>query len=193
MSKVPGPPPSAVRRRRNRDELAPQRHGTRRGVTVPVGADPSWRKDVRAYYDAAMNSGQSDWMENSDVMTLWMQCVLLDRVLRGGRLVPVYKEERDSEGKYHAILDEDGDPIPELDEFGEQQMRAVGGLNGQALKAVLDMGQDLLTTEGARRKLRIDLGLPVDDSEPIEKAIVARQRAELHKVHQPSKAGAAAE
>lgn len=184
MSKIPGPPPSPVRRRRNADAKAPVPQGTRRGVTVAVGADPTWRKDVRAYYDAALHSGQADWMESSDVMSLWMQCLLLDRILRGSRLVPVFQEEKNSEGKWVPILGEDGEPIPELDEFGEPQMRTVGSINGQALRSVLDMSQDLLLTEGARRKLRIDLGMPESDEEPRHKAIVAKQRADLHKVLQ---------
>lgn len=179
MAKVPGPAPAAVKRRRNKDTLAPKKQGERRGVTAQVAPNPDWRQDIRNYFRAVLASGQSDWFENSDVMTLYLQCELLDRVLRGSRTVPVYKEEKTDEGKYIPILDEDGELIPELDEFGEPLRRTIGNINGQALRPILDMSQDLLVTEGARRKLRIDLGLPEDDSEPIEKAIVAKQRESL--------------
>lgn len=178
MAKVSGPPPQAVRRRRNKDENAPVVQGQRRGqsaLSKPVGPNPDWRQDVRNYFTAAMNSGQSDWYETSDIMTLYIHCELLDRVLRQTRTVPLYEQELKGD-KWVDVLDEDGNRIPMLDQYGEPDRRVVGSLNGQALKAVIDMNQDLLITEGARRKLRIDLGFPKDESEAPEKALIAAQR-----------------
>lgn len=180
MAKVPGPPPEFVRRRRNKDEV-PRANGERRGLTSekPLTADPNWRIDVRNYFNAALHSGQSDFYENSDVMTLWVQCELLDRVLRQSRTVPLYKREQGDDGEWHDVLDEDGNPVPELDSFGEPDRRTVGNINGQALKAILDMGQDLLVTEGARRRLRIDLGYPKTDEEDPSDRLVEKQRSSL--------------
>lgn len=192
MAKTSGPVPQAVKRRRNADSLAPQRQGVRRGIAQSVAPKPEWRVDVRNYFNAALNSGQADWYEPSDVMSLYMQCELLDRVLRGARTELVYEtveeEYQDNDGewktRYRPVLDEEGNKIPRLDEYGEEERRLVGAVNGQALKAVLDMGQDLLVTEGARRRLRIDLGMPDSGEEPPEKAIIAQQRASLHKALQ---------
>lgn len=183
--KTPGPVPQAVRRRRNKDDLAPVKQGTRRGITVEKPQpSPHWRLDVRNYFNSVLASAAADWYENSDLMWLTVHCELLDRILRGGRYVPVFQEEKNAEGKWVPILDEDGNPIPELDEFGEPQMRMVGNVNGQALRSVLDMGTELLVTEGSRRRLRIDLANPEPDEEPRHKAIVAKQREDLHKVLQ---------
>src|SRR5690606_2587204 len=97
-SKVSGPVPEPVKRRRNKDELAPVPQGTRRGITVAQPQpSPHWRMDIRNYFRAMLNSGQVDWYENSDLMVLTLQCELLDRVLRQSRLVPVYEEEKDPE------------------------------------------------------------------------------------------------
>lgn len=184
-SKVSGPVPSPVKRRRNKDELAPIKQGTRRGITVDAPQpSPHWRMDVRNYFNSVLSSAAADWYENSDLMWLTVHCELLDRILRGGRYVPVFQEEKNSEGAWVPVLDEDGQPVPELDEFGEPQMRLVGSVNGQALRSVLDMGTELLVTEGSRRRLRIDLANPESDEEPRHKAIVAKQRADLHKVLQ---------
>lgn len=189
-SKPSGPVPGAVRRRRNKDALAPVQQGTRRGVDLTqLQPMPNWRTDVKNYFRAVLASGAADWYEPSDVMWLQLQCEALDRLFRAGKVVPVYEE---IEEKYEAadgttkrrwvkVLDDDGEPVPELDEWGQPQMRFVGSLNGQALKTVLDMGTELLVTEGSRRRLRIDLGLPGDDGEDERKALVAEQRANLHR------------
>ena len=153
---------------------------------------PHWRMDVRNYFNAVLNSGQADWYENSDLMMLTLQCEMLDKVLRGSRTVPLYERTKNEDGKYVPVLDEDGDPIPVMDDFGEPAMRVIGNINGQALKSILDISSELMVTEGSRRRLRIDLGMPADDSEPAHKAIVAEQRAALHRVHQPKPATAPA-
>lgn len=175
MAKSPGPVPQNVRRRRNKDIIEKVK-GQRRGRTVRAHPNPEWRMDVRNFFNAHLESGQADFYENSDLMALYIQCELLDRVLRGSRTVPVYEEYMDDKGKWHKVLDEDGNPIPLLDPNGEPERRTVGSINGQALKAILDMGQDLLSTEGARRRLRIDLGFPNEDEEDVGKAIVAQQK-----------------
>ena len=82
--------------------------------------------------------------------------------------------ERDDDG--NLVYDADGNKIPVLDENGEQRFGVAGKLNGQSLKAILDQTQDLLTTEGARRRLKIDLGMPSDDSEAPEERLIAQQR-----------------
>lgn len=186
MPKSPGPPPAAVKRRRNKDGHAPAVQGQRRGRTALLEPSPDWRTDVRNYFRSALASGQVDWYENSDVMVLYLQCEMLDKILRQSRTVPIFKQERNSDGDYIDVIDDEGNKIPELDVFGEPDRRVIGSINGQALKAVLDMGQDLLVTEGARRRLRIDLAQPESDDEPREKAIVARQRATVGKVAQPA-------
>lgn len=193
MAAAPGPIPGPVKRRRNADELAPTKQGQRRGITVaqPQPAD-HWHTIVRNYFRAALTSGSVDWYENSDLMTLTIQCELLDRVFRGSRTEIVYEtveeEYQDNEGRwqtrYKPVLDEDGNKIILLDEYGEPERRLIGAVNGQALKAVLDLSSELLITEGARRRLRIDLAQPESNEEPLHKAIVAQQRADLHKVLQ---------
>src|SRR5690606_22725379 len=133
--------------------------GTRRGITVQKPQpSPHWRQDIRNYFNATLASGAADWYENSDLMWLTIQCELLDRVLRGSRLVPVFKQQANENGDWVPVLDEDGQPVPEVDEFGEPEMRVIGSINGQALRSILDMGSELLVTEGSRRRLRIDLG-----------------------------------
>lgn len=176
MARMSGRIPEAVKRRRNKD-IMERLHGERRGVQARLAANPEWGYVVRKYFESCFHSGQFDFYENSDVMTLYMQCELLDRILRGSRIVSVYKT--DAEGV--ALKDEDGNPIPEIDEYGEPMKRTIGNVNGQALKSVLDMGQDLLVTEGARRKLRIDLGMPEEDKNETARSIVERQRASLTK------------
>lgn len=196
--KASGPIPEAVKRRRNADELKPIAQGTRRGVTIRnAQPSPHWRQDVRNYFNSALHSGQYDWWENSDLMTWVVHCELLDRVLRGSRTEEVFETDEvdyeDKDGRwqtrYVTRLDEDGNPIPKLDEYGEQERRLIGSVNGQALKAVLDMGSELLITEGSRRRLRIDLGTPSTDEEDEAARIVADQRKRVGKVT-PIKRGA---
>lgn len=191
MAKVTGPIPEPVKRRRNKDELAPVAQGTRRGVTINQ-PQPSqqWHPIVRNYFRSMLNSGQSDWYENSDLMTLTVQCELLDRIFRQSRTEPVWEtdevEYEDKNGIRHTSYvprhDEDGNKIPLLNEFGEQEYRLIGSINGQALKTVLDMGSELLATEGSRRRLRIDLGIPSTEEEDEAARIVAEQRRNVGKV-----------
>ena len=183
MAKVTGPVPEAVKRRRNKDDLAPVPQGTRRGITVhKPQPSPHWRMDIRNYFNAVLASGAADWYENSDLLWLTLQCEMLDRVLRGSRLVPVYKTEMNDKGDWVPTVDEDGNPVPELDEFGEPEMRVIGSINGQALRSILDMGSELLVTEGSRRRLRIDLGIPNTEEEDEAAKIVAEQRKRVGKV-----------
>lgn len=191
MAKVTGPVPNAVKRRRNADELAPVPQGTRRGITIHnAQPSPHWRVDVRNYFRAVLNSGAADWYEDSDLLYLTMQAELLDRVLRGSRTEIVYEtteeQYQDQNGvwqtRYKPVIGEDGNKVERLDEFGEVERRLVGSLNGQALKAVLDMGSELLVTEGARRRLRIDLGMPQSAEEDEAARIVADQRKRVGKV-----------
>ena len=58
----------------------------------------------------------------------------------------------------------------------------IGSVNGQALKAALDLSASLLATEGDRRKLRIDLGMPVEDEVDQAALIAAEQRKTVGKV-----------
>lgn len=191
MARVSGPVPEAVKRRRNKDELAPVAQGTRRGVTI-TQPQPSqqWHPIVRNYFRAMLNSGQSDWYENSDLMVLTVQCELLDRLFRQSRTEPVWETDEvdyeDKNGQWQTRfvprLDEEGNKIPLLNEYGEQEYRLIGSINGQALKAVIDMGSELLATEGARRRLRIDLGIPQDAEEDEAARLVAEQRKRVGKV-----------
>lgn len=185
MAKTPGPVREAVRRRRNKDDLAPIPQGTRRGITIEQPQpSPHWRQDVRNYYRGVLSSASADWYENGDLMLLTLQCEMLDKVLRGARLVPVYQTEMNDKGNWVPVLDDEGNPIPELDPFGEPEMRVIGSVNGQALRSVLDLSSELLVSEGSRRRLRIDLAAPSTDEELEHKAIVAKQRENLHKVLQ---------
>ena len=174
MAKTPGPVPApeGARRRRNKPEIGVAK-GTRRGRKAQRPTPKKhWRKDVRDYFASHFVSGQSDFYEQSDVMALTIHCELLDRVLRQSWTYPVF--ERDDDG--NLVYDADGNKIPVLDENGEQRFGVAGKLNGQSLKAILDQTQDLLTTEGARRRLKIDLGMPSDDSEAPEERLIAQQR-----------------
>ncbi len=182
MGKIPGPVPQPVRRRRNKPEGLEPARGTRRGITINTSPHPDWRTDVKNMYMAALSSAQADFWEDSDVMQLWMYCVLMDRILRQSRLVPVYKQAKNDNGDWVPVLDEEGQPIPEVDEWGKPEMMVVGQVNGQALKAVLDQSENLLLTEGARRKLRIDLGQPAEEEEDEAAKIVAAQRKRAGKV-----------
>lgn len=190
-AKSNGPIPQPVKRRRNADELKPIPQGERRGITVQQPQpSPQWHVIVRNYFTSMLNSGQCDWYENSDLMVLTVQCELLDRIFRGSRTELVWETEEveyeDKDGRFQTryvpVLDEGGNKIPLLDQYGEQERRLIGSVNGQALKAVLDMSSELLATEGARRRLRIDLGMPQDNSEPAHKAIIAKQREDLQTV-----------
>lgn len=176
MAKSTGRVPKApgTTRRRNKPTI-PVIKGERRGRKVNNPKPKrEWRKDVRDYFSAHFISGQSDFYEQSDVAALTIQCELLDRVLRDARTVVMY--ERDPLTGQD-LLDDDGNKIPLLDEYGEPQRMVLGKVNGMALKSVLDMGQDLLTTEGARRRLRIDLAQPVSDEESPEEQLIAQQKA----------------
>lgn len=182
MAKVPGPVPEPVKRRRNKDELAPIVQGSRRGKPTNIGPDPSWPTPIKNYFNAAMNSGQSDWLEPSDVMALYIHAEFGARIWNQSRLVPVYKEAKNDKGDWVPVLDEDGEPVPELDKWGEPMMRTIGSVSGQTLKAWTDQAADLLITEGARRKLRIDLAQPSTEEEDEAARIVAEQRRNVGRV-----------
>src|SRR5699024_12428211 len=101
------PRPRAARgtaaRRGNKDERAPVHPGSRRGITSEQPQpNPEWSVTVRNYFRAVLNSGQSDWLENSDLAVLTLQCVLLDRILRGSRTVVMY--ERDEKGDRKSVV-----------------------------------------------------------------------------------------
>lgn len=133
-----GPPPkrSSQRRRQNKPttpiETAP-------GATdvVPPPAEEDWHPLARRWYDSLADSGQSVWYEPSDWALAGIIAESMSRDL-APRIVT------DDEG--NVVLDEDGKPMTR-----RLPMR------GASLAAYLKAMTALLTTEGDRRRLKIEL------------------------------------
>lgn len=75
---MPGPAPKrdAERTRRNVPESGAARHGQLR-PTASFNADKSWHKRAVALFDSFKTSGQADFFQDSDWVTLKIACDML--------------------------------------------------------------------------------------------------------------------
>lgn len=75
---MPGPAPKreSERTRRGTPESGPARHGQLR-PTSNHNADKTWHKRAVALFDSFKNSGQADFFQDSDWITLKIVCDLL--------------------------------------------------------------------------------------------------------------------
>ena len=103
--------------------------GTRRPSEMP-DPDPEWSEFVKSFYLSAQTSGQADYYQDSDWWMLWNLCEELDVYKRMG---------------YSYIDKETGEEV-----FVKKR-------SGQMFQAIMGAMTELLFTEGARRKVRMEL------------------------------------
>jgi hypothetical protein len=97
----------------------------------PDPADENWHPVAKAFYEAAAMSGQTHYYEPSDWVLLWLTCENMSRDLKP---------------KYIGVDPETG-----------QIVRSRQPISGSSLNAYNRVMQELLITEGARRRSRIEL------------------------------------
>ena len=119
------------RERRGSDEQSTI-HGERRPVTWDLPADPDWHPIATQLYESVKTSGQSDFWQDSDWAIFYSLC----------EDISYYK----TPSKATAINRKTG----EAHEYDKPR-------SGQMLQAIMSNLQDLLLTEGQRRRVRMEL------------------------------------
>lgn len=114
-------------------------------VTVPE-PDERWHPTARRWYDSLELSGQSQFYQPSDWATAYLIAECIHRDL-SPRIVT------DSDG--NVVLGADGEPLTRT-----LPMR------GASLSAYLKAMASLLTTEGDRRRMRLELSSPSAEEQP---------------------------
>lgn len=122
-------------RERKGGENAAVTKGVLRPVTIP-DPDPTWHPIARMLWDSLVESGQSDFYQQSDWAFAFSLCEDLTR----------YKE-----------------PYKIDAETGEVNY---GKRSGQMLQTIYSAMERLLVTEGDRRRVRIELTEPAAEENP---------------------------
>lgn len=124
----PVPKREAARRRRNKQETE-----TTEVVVPGPGAtrpapDPAWHPVARRIYDSLPQSAQTQFYQPSDWAVAYYACELVDRSLQ------------------YRTVDKEGNEVA-----------IPGKVNGQLVATVMSALSDLLATEGARRRVRMEI------------------------------------
>lgn len=134
---MPGPigKRDGERRRRNKDAVDTTVIDVAELISQPVEvpvADENWHPAILQLWESLQHSATATLYEPSDWATAYLACVAFDRQLKP---VPIVTTDTDGnqEVKMHEV------PIP-----------------GAALTSMLKWLQDLMATEGARRRLKIE-------------------------------------
>lgn len=180
MARISGPVPEPQRRRRNA-ESKPRSTGERRKVLWPAVPD-RWDPMAKMLYSSAQSSGQIDFYQQSDVAYLIFLCDQVDYYQRSGGVVIQY--EKDERGK--PLLDDEGNKIPVLDENGKPKLIASGKRSAMMLASIFSQFETLLISEGARRRLRMELKEPEPDEEPPELIMLDKYKKSVGKVEKTS-------
>lgn len=160
-------------RERKGGNTAPVTHGEMLPVKIPA-TPKDWHPIAKRLFNSAKTSGQRDFYQNSDWAMLYSLCDDLSR----------YKHEEDRAARMNARRDE----WYELTE-DERIERGLnpdvppphGGKGGSAMKltATLNALTGLLITEGDRRRLRLELQQPQEETTPASVAAIDDYRARL--------------
>lgn len=121
---------------RSRGDRPTLTKGVAREAKIP-GHDPKWERAVIRLYATTRTSGQADFYQSSDWSFFWIQCDLLDRVM---------KSDRPSAQMVSAIMSS-------LASFG--------------------------LTEGDRRRMRIELEAPQEETEDASVTAISDARKKL--------------
>lgn len=142
MATGPVPKRSSERRRRNVDAVEIETLNTALIKDTPVQvpkADPEWHEAVTLWYESLARSAQSVFYEPSDWATAYLLAETTSRALGDTFL-----------GMQHEY-DEKGAIISESPLYGPQPIK------GGELSAILKGMTSLLTTEGERRRVRLEI------------------------------------
>lgn len=120
----------------NRGERADITKGKSRPATIPQ-PDPEWHLIARLLWDAAIESGQTDFYESSDYAVLYSIC----------------------------------DDISYYKQMGKR--------SGQMLASIYSAMETLLVTEGARRRVRVELQDEVEEEAEVVDMDERRRRLGL--------------
>ena len=145
----PVPKRSSQRRRRNKSEPVDEAAGADQVEQPPAGDD--WHPVAVQWYDALARSGQSAFYEPSDWATAYMVAESMSRELR---------------------------PRPVATKDGEAVMATLP-ISGSSMAALLKAMGSLLTTEGDRRRARLELQrrqTASDDDGPADVSELAEYR-----------------
>lgn len=127
----PVPKRSNQRRRRDSPDAIPLKTGAGDPDFQPDPANSKWHPVAKRWYESLARSGQSSFYEPSDWATAWMLAETMSRELR-----PRYVGFNEKTGEVVKV------DMP---------------ISGSSLTAILKGMNDLVITEGARRRMRIEL------------------------------------
>lgn len=155
-------------RRKRREELVDDRRSrvesVSKGDLAPLGVVPKpgrWPVQVKRIWESLFSSGQSVWLQDSDVAFAWYACDYLAWFLR---------ERNEYDRRVRALRAWEALPV---EERVEGSRPVVGrGPSPMLLAEINKMLGSLLLTESDRRAARIELGLP-KGSEGVSAGVVA--------------------
>jgi hypothetical protein len=149
---MPGPVPKRTdeRRRRNKPEGGEVTRGEMMPVTWQLAAGDDWHPIAVQLYEAAATSGQSRFYQDSDWAMLYSLCEDLSHYKQGSKGV-----DRDTGELYNKPR------------------------SGQMLQAIMSALQNLMLTEGDRRRLRLELLEPEKPTELASVTAINDARAAL--------------
>ena len=154
MPAIPKPEHELARpRKRKGKDQVPVTVGERRKVSLKLKPEPDWHPIAKQIFEAALNSGQADFYQDSDIAILYSLC----------EDISVYKSPK---WKDH----ETGEIVP-------------AKRSGQMLQAIMSNLASLLLTEGDRRRVRLELQAPPETPPDLKMVAMSEYRdvAKAHK------------
>lgn len=170
-SRGPLPKRSDQRIRRNKAGADGITRGEARPVTVPRAGN-GWHPIAKRLFKSLGDSGQADFYQDSDWALAFSLCDDLSR----------YKHEEDRHLKMSKIADEWYSLTPEEREergLGDRPPHVPKGGSAMKLVAIYAALDNLMVSEGARRRLRVELEAPAEEQVAAEVVVMDEYRQAL--------------
>lgn len=165
-----GPVPArstALSRERDveRNDRGPITKGEMRPVTIPE-PDPEWHPIATMIYESYSKSGQSFWAQQSDWAMLWFTCNEISTYI-----TPAMIMEKDPVTRRL---------VPKRDELtGEIEYYPTHKISSQMFGEINKALAELMFSEGARRRVRIELEQPKEDDSDADEIYLAEVEEDL--------------
>ena len=164
-----GPVPArstALSRERDieRGDRGPITKGEMQPVEIPE-PDPNWHPTAKMIYESYSKSGQSFWAQQTDWAMLWFTCSEISNYL-----TPAMIMEKDEKTRRL---------VPKTDELGNIMFYPQHKLSAVMFAEINRALSELMFSEGARRRVRIELEQPKEDDGDSEVLYLAQVEEEL--------------
>lgn len=147
-----------------RGDRGPITKGEMQPVVIPT-PDPEWHRVARMLYDSYSQSGQSAWAQQSDWAQLWFICNEISLYL-----TPAMIMEKDEETRRL---------VPRTDDFGNILRYPSHKLSAVMFGEINRALGELMFSEGARRRVRVELEQPKEDDGDSEILYLAQLEEDL--------------